>query len=191
MTPVQTGREPGDAELAAAARAGSAAAFASLIERFQPAVLRYLYHHSGDAQLAADMTQETFLTAWRELGKLRDERAFAGWLYRIAANQLRMAWRRERRLLSLDWLAERGAAIVPGLRRTDQSTRTGERDTIARALSTISPNLREALLLHTHWGFSVAEVAEIQAISLAAARKRIGRASQQFRAAYDAGDTDA
>lgn len=191
MTPVQTGREPGDARLAAAARAGSAAAFVTLAERYQPALLRYLYHRSGDVQLAADLTQETFLTAWRELGSLRDERAFAGWLYRIAANQLRMSWRRERRIVSLDWLAERGVALNPARRRVDEATRAGERDAIGQALSTLSPKLREALLLHTHWNFSAAEVAEIQNISLAAARKRIGRASEQFRVAYDAGDADA
>jgi RNA polymerase sigma-70 factor (ECF subfamily) len=187
VTPVQTGREPGDAELAAAARAGSAAAFVTLVERYEPAVLRYLYHRAGDSQLAADLTQETFLTAWRDLRRLRDERAFAGWLYRIAANQLRMAWRRERRVVSLDWLAERGVPI-PG--RTDNATATSERDAIGRALATISPKLREALLLHTVWGFIAAEVAKIQSISLAAARKRIGRASEQFRATYNAGETD-
>lgn len=188
MTPVQTGREPGDAELAAAARAGSAAAFATLVERYQPAVLRYLYHRSGDPQLAADLTQETFLTAWREVKRLRDERAFAGWLYRIAANQLRMAWQRDRRLLSLDWLAERG---VPAIKRGDHAARSGERDAIVVALSTLSPKLREALLLHTLWGFSASEVAEIQSTSLAAARKRIGRASERFRAAHDVGEIDA
>jgi RNA polymerase sigma-70 factor (ECF subfamily) len=175
-----------DGELVVAAQAGRAEAFACLVGRYEPRVLRFLYHESGDAELAADLTQETLLAGWRSIRQLRDPDAFGPWLYRIARNHLRMARRRNRRPLSLDWLMERASGLLPALRRPDTATRIGERDAIQQALDTLTPPLREALLLHALWGFTGSEIAEMSGVSIAAARKRVARAEQQFRERYEA-----
>jgi RNA polymerase sigma-70 factor (ECF subfamily) len=177
--------QPDEGELVVAAQAGRAEAFACLVGRYQPRVLRFLYHESGDAELAADLTQETLLAGWRSIRQLRDPDAFGPWLYRIARNNLHMARRRGRSPLSLDWLTERASRLIPALHRADTTTPAGERDAIQIALDTLTPALREALLRHALWGFTGSEIADMTGISISAARKRVARAEQQFRERYD------
>ena len=179
---------PGDQQIVAASRAGTVGAFATLVDRHHAPLLRYLTRQTGDAELAADLAQETFLAAFRSLGQLTDDGSFAAWLYGIARNRLRMEWRRRRlrRVVSLDWLPSGVEAVIPALRRPDVSRSYADRDVIQRALDTLSPPLREALLLHDLGGFGGEEVARILGISPAAARKRIVRAEAAFRRAHDA-----
>lgn len=161
----------------------AAARFGGLVDRHYAALLRYLRRQTGDAELAADLAQETFLAAFRHREQLANEGAFAAWLFGIARNQLRMEWRRRklRRLVSLDWLTARGIATMSTLQRPDASVSCEERDDIQRALDGLSSTLREALLLHGLCGFTGGEVARILGITPAAARKRIARAEQAFR----------
>ena len=188
--------EVADHDLVAATRTGSAAAFGVLVERHYAAVLGYLAYQTGDPNLAADLAQETFLAAFHRLHHLRDDCSFATWLYQIARNQLRMHWRRGRlrRLVSLEWLTGRVDAAESALQCADASAESEERELIERALAALSPALREALVLHSGWGFRSDEVALILGIGPAAARQRIGRAKEQFRLRYRAlggGDDDA
>lgn len=179
---------PPDHELVAAARHGSTAAFGSLAERHYGALLRYLAHQTGDPDLATDLTQETFLTAFRQLHQLAGHHAFAAWLYRIARNTARMEQRRRRlrHVVSLDRLLARTEPVRPALCRSDASAACHERDSIQQVLAELSPPLREALLLHSVGGFTSQEVARILGIAPAAARQRIGRAKEQFRPRYRA-----
>ena len=83
-----------DAELAglvARAQAADPVAFAALYERFKTPIYTYLLRLcNGDREVAADLSQDVFLNAWRALPRtderLRQQRVFAGWLYRIASN---------------------------------------------------------------------------------------------------------
>ncbi len=169
-----------DRALVARAQAGSRAAFDRLAERHYPAILRYLARKTGDAELAADLAQETFLDAWRDLGRLHDGDAFPRWLYRIARNNLLPAWRR-RPATSLDALAERGAEIPAVLRGEDPAGGCVERQAVLLTLGRLSDAARQALLLHTVHGLSCEEVGLRLGISREAAKKRIGRAKADFR----------
>lgn len=179
---------PSDEALVAAARTGSVAAFETLAERYYALILRYLTRLSGDAELAADMAQETFLDAFRALGQLPEDRPFAAWLFQVARNNLRPVQRRGRlrRMFSLDALLARVEPLFPLHHRPDSISASHERDLIQQVLDELSPPLREALLLHRLWGFSGQEVAVILGISHAAARKRISRADEAFQARYRA-----
>ena len=179
---------PADHELVASARAGAGDAFAVLVHRYNAPLLAYFVRFSGDPELAADLAQETFLAAFRRLDRLSEDRSFAAWLYQIARNQLRSEWRRRqlRTIVSLDWLLSRTRAPVPALGRADEAARYPVRDQVQRALDDLSPALREALLLHHLGGFRGQEVADVLGISVAAARKRIGRADAEFRRRFAA-----
>lgn len=183
--------DDGDAVLAARAGVGTGTreAFEVLIDRYHAPLLQYLARQTGNPELAADLTQETFLAAFRCLDQLAADGAFAAWLYGIARNQLRMEWRRHRvrRLVSLDWLPTLLERDTPALRLSDPSQQCEERDGIQQALDNLSHQLREALLLHSLSGFSGEEVARILGISPAAARKRISRAAAEFRRQYHDG----
>ena len=174
----------GEHALVAAAREGSVAAFALLVERHHAAILRYLARQTGDRELAADLAQETFLDAYRSLGRLGEEVSFAAWLHRIARHNLLPAWRRRRlrRFVSLDRLRGGGE---PAAASADEAA-CDERDLIQRALDGLGPALREALVLHDLQGFTGREVGAILGISPAAARQRVARARARFRERYRA-----
>lgn len=176
----------GDDELVAAARAGTVAAFDTLVDRYYAPLVRFLARQTGDQELAADLAQETFVTAYRQLAQLAEDRSFAAWLYQIARNRLRMEYRRRQviRFLSLDWLVAQPHARLLG--HVDAADTYAEQDQVELALAALSPALREALLLHHVWGFTGLEIAQILGISPAAARKRVSRADAELRRHYAA-----
>ncbi len=175
-----------------AAQDGCVESFTLLVERHHAQILRYLLRQTGDRELAADLTQETFLDAYRRLGRLADDRPFAPWLYRIAHYNLLHELRRQRirRMLSLDWLIGEGGEAWRPLHQSDETGSSHERDLIQEVLNTLTPTLRVPLLLYCLDGFSGQEVAEILGISPAAARQRIARAKDQFRQQYQAFNAD-
>jgi RNA polymerase sigma-70 factor (ECF subfamily) len=83
-------------ELAAEAAAGSSACFEALVRRLGPRLLRYLRRRVGDAHAAEDLLQETFLKAYRNLGRYDPSRSFATWLFTIATRLAASYWRSHR-----------------------------------------------------------------------------------------------
>jgi len=78
--------EPSDFDLVQAALKGDAASFEGLVRRFQTGVLRYfLLHHQPEDAL--DLTQETFLAAWKSLGTYNPQWRFSTWILAIAHQQ--------------------------------------------------------------------------------------------------------
>ena len=84
MKPIDT---EAAARLVLQAEAGDADAFGRLVEAFQDMAYGYAYTILTDFELARDATQEAFVSAYRDLAKLREPRAFAGWLRRIVRKQ--------------------------------------------------------------------------------------------------------
>ena len=175
-----------DQTLIADAQTGSVRAFEILVGRYHPQILRYLTRQVGDRELAADLTQETFLDAFRHLHRLKDDQPFVAWLHRIAYYTM-LHERRRRRLrhwLSLEWCLSRGGTADRHLVESDTTSAIPEHDLIQQVLASLSPSLRAALLLHSLCGFSGEQVADILGISAMAARQRISRAKEQFRLRY-------
>src|ERR1700739_4005659 len=81
-----TGMEPGDDIAIGRARRGDRDAFRVLLERHAKAVFRLAYRLNTDKSDAEDMVQETFLRAWREIGRFDGRASFQTWLHRICAN---------------------------------------------------------------------------------------------------------
>jgi RNA polymerase sigma-70 factor (ECF subfamily) len=166
-----------------AVRSGDIVAFDVLVDRYHRALLSHLTYRTGDPELAADLTQDAFFHAFHRLDQLEDGRSFAAWLYGIAHNRLRAEWRRRRlrQFVSLDWLPDAAASVLPALRQEDGSAACQDRDLLQRVLDGLSPSLREALLLHGVDGFTAPEVARVLGISPSAAEQRICRAKAEFR----------
>jgi RNA polymerase sigma-70 factor (ECF subfamily) len=184
---VPADRYPDERELICAARGGCAQSFQYLTNQYYARILTFLTAQTGDPELAADLAQDTFLEAFRDLRHLPDDRPFTAWLFRIARNNVIDASRRRksRQSVSLEWLRDEGAVEWPAMRTTDETTACHERILIQELLDELSPALREALL------YSVAsvpgeEIAHILGISAATARQRISRAKAEFRLRYAA-----
>ena len=77
---------PSDAELVQRARAGDQSAFGALYDSWFDRVYDLAYRVVRDGNAAADVAQDTFLAAWRELDGLTDPALFGGWIWRIARN---------------------------------------------------------------------------------------------------------
>src|ERR1041384_769093 len=75
-----------DAAFVDRARSGDADAYRVLVERHTRALFRLAYRMTGNEQDAEDVVQESFLRAYRQLGKFDERASFGTWLYRIAAN---------------------------------------------------------------------------------------------------------
>ena len=70
---------------------GDDSAFAALVEKYQKDVHGLIWRKIGDFHHAEEVTQDTFLQAYKKLGTLRDPKSFAGWLY-VIANRLSINW---------------------------------------------------------------------------------------------------
>ena len=98
----QGGREASvldDVRVVALIRSGQTDAFADVIETYQARIYRYVYRLTGDADLAEDLTQDTFIKAYKGILKTRSELALNAWLYRIATNVVNSMCRRRKYLV--------------------------------------------------------------------------------------------
>lgn len=184
------GSAKSEEDLVGAACAGSDHAFTLLADEYYGPLYGYLVRQTGSRELAEDLAQETMVIAYRKIRTLPDGRPFAGWLFRIAQNELKMHRRRARirQFLSLDQLRHQFGFSAPSTDHAGEPHTAAERDQIQQVLDELSPNLRDALLLSRLWGFPGDEVARILGISPSAARQRISRAEAQFREHYEALD---
>jgi len=88
-------------QLVEQARAGDRQAFSTLVRRLMNQVAALTYRMTGDRDTALDLAQETFVSAWQNLGSYRGEASFVNWLYRIATNKSLNVLKAAQRLTSL------------------------------------------------------------------------------------------
>lgn len=169
--------------LVASAIAGDRGAFDRIVQDYQARIARYIQRLVNDEELALDLTQDTFVNAYRNIRSLRSGLALSAWLYRIATNLAMQARSRNRRILwqPLGDLEERaGSSAEP------PDALIINRELVSDALAQLPRERAACLLLHAREGFSYEEVALIMNSTPEAVRKRIARAKEQFRAVYDA-----
>jgi len=88
-----------ETELVIQAQKGDRNAFSELVRVHAQGVLNVIYRMCGDAQLAEDAAQETFIRAWQNLSSYRPQTSLRNWLYRIAVNAGTDMLRKEKRIL--------------------------------------------------------------------------------------------
>src|SRR5512134_3722266 len=91
-----------EAELVTQAQSGDRNAFSELVRIHARGVFNVVYHMSGDALVAEDAAQETFIRAWQNLTSYRPQTSLRNWLYRIAFNAGTDMLRKEKRILPND-----------------------------------------------------------------------------------------
>jgi RNA polymerase sigma-70 factor, ECF subfamily len=160
-----------DRVLVDAARAGDVDAFEVLVRRHQARVHRIALWMLGVDADAEDATQETFVRAWRGLGRFRGESAVTTWLYRIVTNRClnMIAARRSAESLEPD-LASAGGDPAEIAEQRERFA------AVAREVASLPPEQRAALVLRDFEGLSYEEVAAALKVSVAAVKGRIHRA---------------
>ena len=175
-----------DDELIARHLCGRQDAFAHLFGRYERRVYAIAYRISGDRAEAEDLTQDTFLRAFRALPALRQRRAFAGWLYRIATTTCLDKLRcRAPRQVSLDATL---AAVLPDEARWRQPSEAAltaeDGHALHAALRQLAPRQRTALTLHELQGLSYADTARAMDSSVDAVAILIFRGRRRLRERY-------
>ncbi len=168
-----------DAALVAAALAGDTTAFDVLVTRHRRSVYQICYrfvHHHEDA---ADLTQDTFVRAWKALGSFRGQARFSTWIYRIAVNVSlnRVSLKTPpRAVVDFELMAD-GRQPVPGAALEDEERRA----LVRTAVRSLPPRQRAALILRTYHELSHQEVAEIVGTSVGAVKANVFHALANLR----------
>ncbi len=158
-------------------------AFENFFRQYESRIAGYLWRMLGDEQAANDLSQETFLRAWEHFAEISVYPSPASWLFRVATN------------LAFTHLRRRSAPVGAAMPLTDalaDSEDMGidpiaqfdERDVVMQALLGLPAKQRALLVLRGVYGLTTEEAGRALEISLAAARKMLSRAHQQFRDSY-------
>lgn len=160
------------------AQSGDRAAFGRLVEAYWTVLATYLLRLTGDREVASELTQDTFLHAYRSIGRTRPGLLLRPWLYRIATN---LALNYRRRHWRFQWLPLGTVGHVAG---RDDFSPVEEGHLIQQVLASLRPNERAVLLLCGSEGLSFVAAATVLGSTPEAVRKQFSRASERFRRAY-------
>jgi RNA polymerase sigma-70 factor (ECF subfamily) len=183
--------DPADTELASAPRAEpTEATLEAQYAELAPRVHRFQRDLLGDATLATDATQETFIRAFRRVGELAPGTRLAPWVFGIARNvclELRRARGRLRRVV-VDSPAPVQAQVADRAQRTPEAELLDREALVVveRALERLSEDRRAALLLRLDHGLAYEDIAQLMGWSLAKVKVEIFRAREILRSTMSA-----
>lgn len=181
-----------DAAAVALARDGDSEAFRTLVERHGRAVFRLAHRMTGNAQDAEDVVQETFLKAYKQLGRFESRANFGTWLHRIAVNcsidLIRSRPHREAGhdaadLEHLGAMSDSHDAGHTTPERLMLSTEVQER--VTTAMGALSHMERAAFVLRHFEGQSIDEISRALGLKTNATKHSIFRAVRKMRIALE------
>lgn len=178
----------GDEALVARARRGDSAAFDTLVRLHHGAVFRLARVLVGDPDLAADVTQETFLKAHLSLPGYRGDGSFRSWLLAVARNEARGALRRQgrRREEGLDGV-EAAADSKGGGDPEDPLLSRVDGSRLLLLLQRLPEKQRLSISLRVFEGLSFREVGEVTGSSEGGARVNYFLGIRRLRELVDGG----
>src|SRR5436309_14203172 len=171
------------------ARQGDSEAFRALVERHSERAFRLAFRMTGNEQDAEDVVQESFLRAYRQLGRFESRANFGTWLYRITANcavdlmRARQARHDQARGDSLDDAAIDLQSNRPDPERLSESAQIQQR--VSEAMQALSPLERAAFTLRHYEGRTIAEISRTLGLGTSAAKHSVFRAVRKLRAALE------
>jgi RNA polymerase sigma-70 factor (ECF subfamily) len=185
-----------DASLLARAQAGDVTGFEALVEKHKHRVYALALRMLSSEADAAEVTQDAFLAAFRNLKEFRGEAQFGSWVHRIAANFALMRLRKRRAaaetlestLEAEPTFNERGSLMdsVSDWRDAEGDALDAElRFAIEAAAASLADEHRQVFVLRDLEGLSYEEIAELTGESVAAIKSRLHRARLALRAAID------
>ncbi len=167
--------------------------FNELVARYEKPIFNVVYRILGDYDEAADVTQETFINAYRNFHKFRGDASVFTWLYQIAVNQSRNRLRRRKRpdvakTESLDtaFLDEAGDAESRDIPDTTHAPhqaleRKEMQEKIMAAIEALPAEYREVVVLREMQGLSYQEIVDVTGLSMDNVKTRLSRARAMLR----------
>ena len=171
--------EVNDTELVSKAQRGDRNAFSELVRNHAPGVMNVVYRMCGDAQIAEDAAQETFIRAWQNLPSYRPQTPLRNWLYRIAFNAGMDMLRKEKRILPNDIEDMHLADERPGPEiLVSQQERT---NLVQQAVLSLPDASRAVLVLREYEGMSYHEIADALDIPIGTVMSRLNYARKSLK----------
>jgi RNA polymerase sigma-70 factor (ECF subfamily) len=168
-----------ETELVAQAQSGDRNAFNELVRVHAQGVMNVIYRMCGDAQIAEDAAQETFIQAWLHLASYRPQGSLRSWLYRIAVNAATDMLRKEKRILpnALEDLQLQDPQLGPEALffQTERTT------LVKKAILALPEASRVVLVLREYEGMSYHEIANILNIPLGTVMSRLNYARKTLK----------
>ena len=168
-----------DESLVAAAKAGSAQAFARLVDRHQQALRAFLRRSCGDWALADDLAQEAFLTAWSRIGQLKTGASVRAWLCGIGYNKLLTS----RRSAARDRARE---ALYEAERDETVDAAPADKVALEQAMAELPHDQRACVALCLAADFSHAEASDALGIPLGTVKSHVTRGRARLLQALEA-----
>jgi len=157
---------------------GDRIAARDLYDAHAPRVYRLAFRLTGDADLAREFTQDTFVRAFSQLSRFRGDAALSTWLHRITVTVVSNAMRKVRRFrereTDLEDVYPHGAeesGVDPVLR-----------DRLHRAIDALPEIYRTTLIMHDIEGYTHTEIAEVLGVAEGTCKSRLSMARAQLRA---------
>ena len=160
--------------------------FEKLVAAYEKNVYNIALRMVGDPEDAADMTQETFIKAYRALSSFRGDSKFSSWLYRIASNVcldfLRSRSRHPQVSLSTVDEDDRATLELPDMRQNpeEQLMKKLGLEAVRRGLEQLPEQQRQILVLRELGGLSYAELAQTLGLEEGTVKSRIFRARKRL-----------
>ena len=183
-----------DLAFVAKARLGDADAFRALVERHSRPLFRLAFRMTGNQHDAEDVVQESFLRAYRQLGKFDERASFGTWLYRIATNcSLDVMRSRKRRAkqeagpeAAVSEMEDPVLSLPSGDPTPDRVAMSGEvRERVAEAMNQLSASERTAFVLRHFEGMRMEDISRVLGCQIGAAKHSVFRAVQKLRRALE------
>lgn len=157
---------------------GEREAMGRLVSEHYPAVFRFCAHRVGP-ELAKDAAQETFITAHRRLKQFREQSSFSTWLFGIANNHCRNLARKRKVEIGFSDIWATGGSQESGLI---------DREALRVALMKLTPEHREAVVMHEIEGLSYEEIAAVIEAPVGTVKSRVHHAFLSLRRSLGAGE---
>ena len=178
-----------DAELIQRVLEGDDDAFSVLVNKYQKQVHALAWRKIGDFHVAEEITQDTFLKAYKRLATLKKPQRFASWLYVIAANRC-SSWLRKKRLWTqpLETLEETDNEHVQTstysgyvAAENKRTTAEAQRDVVKKLLAKLQESERTVITLHYFGEMSCTEIGAFLGVSANTVKSRLRRAQQRLK----------
>ena len=177
------------------AQRGDADAFEQLLLEHQKNVYNLCYRMAGNPDDAMDLSQETFLRAWRCLDQYQFASAFSTWLYRLCSNICIDFLRRRRRQQTVpltfeDADGEEQTYAVPDAQPLPEERVELKltRETLAAAMAQLLPEHRAVLQLRVVNEMSYEQIADVLDIQIGPVKSRLSRARNQLKKILERGN---
>jgi RNA polymerase sigma-70 factor, ECF subfamily len=158
---------------------GNTEHYSVLVDRYKDMAYNIAFRMSGDADVAKDMAQESFIAAYNALGDFKFNSKFSSWLYRIVVNKCRDHFKARRETVPVDDICDYIAGQDPTPEQAASCRQTG--DVVQRALNRLPPDYREVIILKHIEGLDYQEIADALGVSVSALKVRAHRGREMLR----------